>query len=68
MINAESVRKGTFFSQSAMILLDVSKIHYDTVSLIEVDVTLHRMYVTTRLRSKMTLFSPFFLDETFFFS
>ena len=34
----------------------------------KVDVTLQRMYVTTRLRSKMTLFSPFFFWRNFFFS
>ena len=28
---------------------------------------LHRMYVTTRLRSKMTLFSPYFWTKLFFF-
>ena len=70
MINAESVRKGTFFSQSATILLTVSKnsLWYGELDFLPRSTWLYNgRYVTTRLRSKMTLLSPFFFDETFFF-
>ena len=70
MINAESVRKGTFLSQSAMILLAVSKnsLWYGELDFLPRSTWLYNGCMSRPgLEARWHFFLLFFFDETFFF-
>ena len=69
MINAESVRKGTFFSQSAMILLTVSKnsLWYGELDFLPRSTWLYNGCMSRPGLEARWHFFLLFFDETFFF-
>ena len=70
MINAESVRKGTFFSQSAMILLTVSKnsLWYGELDFLPRSTWLYNGCMSRPgLEARWHFFLLFFLTKLFFF-
>ena len=70
MINAESVRKDTFFSQSAMILLTVSKnsLWYGELDFLPRSTWLYNGCISRPgLEARWHFFPPFFLTKLFFF-
>lgn len=70
MINAESVRKGTFFSQSAMILLTVSKnsLWYGELDFLPRSTWLYIGCMSRPgLEARWHFFLLFFLTKLFFF-
>ena len=70
MINAESVRKGTFFSQSAMILLTVSKnsLWYGELDFLPRSTWLYNGCISRPgLEARWHFFLLFFLTKLFFF-